>query len=48
MQRFHKSRPLPEVVNRFELETMFHCTSLEDVYIDGIYVRPSLYDTIEP
>ena len=48
MQRFHKLRPLPEVINPFKLETIFDCSSLEEVYIDGIYVRPSLYDTIEP
>jgi hypothetical protein len=29
-------------------ETTIECSSLEEVYIDGIYVRSSLYDTIEP
>ncbi|KAG9190353.1 beta-glucosidase [Alternaria panax] len=36
-----KSRPLPEVIDRFKLETIFGCTSLEEIYIDGIYDRPS-------
>ena len=47
MQRFHKSRPVPEVINRFKLETVFDRSSLGEVYIDGIYVQPSLYDSIE-
>ena len=36
-----KSLPLLEVIDYFNMETIFGCTSLEEVYIDGIYVRPS-------
>jgi hypothetical protein len=36
-----RALPLAEVINRFKLETIFGCTRLEEVYIDGIHIRPS-------
>jgi hypothetical protein len=35
------TRPLHEVIKYFKMETIFGCTNLEGVYIDGIYIRPS-------
>ena len=36
-----KALPLAQVIDRFKLKTIFGCTKLEEVYIDGIYMRPS-------
>ncbi|KAH6864841.1 hypothetical protein BKA58DRAFT_431451 [Alternaria rosae] len=36
-----KALPLATIIDRFKLETIFGCTRLEEVYIDGIYMRPS-------
>ncbi|KAI4674515.1 uncharacterized protein J4E88_008251 [Alternaria novae-zelandiae] len=36
-----KALPLATVIDRFKLETILGCTKLEEVYIDGIYMRPS-------
>ena len=36
-----KALPLAKVIDRFKLGTLLYCPRLEEVYIDGIYMRPS-------